>query len=431
MTARLVISEHDQLGGLGDDDHVQYLLLAGRAGGQTAIGGTLTTETLVLQDNVVDANQFTLGPGLVNGLLDGQAGQHDFQCRHIGVGVNAAGNGHLILGGEFFTGTGNKVGVGMFPAYISSGTGNLYGVQGNVFFGGSLWGVGSNINALQFYPAPDYLNGATSWGNANLNLIGITTGGCINIFTRTINCNALLGISVTTLAAIFGGPGSVSANRATAIEVTTPVATTGIIAVQTGIEIQPQLHGTVNQGLWMGGDGAGSDIVLGAGKDARIFYDGTNLIIDPDNVGTGRVYIGVTGDDDLLVNNLYVQEYIYHEGDADTYIRFTGDQIDAVAGNAAMLRLAETDVQDFVSINPTSADIDFRVQGDTGRVIDVDAAIDGLGFYGATPVAKSATYTPTNVTTDRSYDADSTSIDEVADVLGTLIADLKAVGIIG
>ena len=39
-------------------------------------------------------------------------------------------------------------------------------------------------------------------------------------------------------------------------------------------------------------------------------------------------------------------------------------------------------------------------------------------------------YTPTNVTTDRSYDANSTSIDEIADVLGTLIADLQSVGII-
>jgi hypothetical protein len=36
------------------------------------------------------------------------------------------------------------------------------------------------------------------------------------------------------------------------------------------------------------------------------------------------------------------------------------------------------------------------------------------------------TYTPTNVTTDRSYDANSTTTDELADVLGTLIGDLQA-----
>jgi hypothetical protein len=44
--------------------------------------------------------------------------------------------------------------------------------------------------------------------------------------------------------------------------------------------------------------------------------------------------------------------------------------------------------------------------------------------------ASPATYTPTNVTTDRSYDADSTTTAELADVLGTLIADLQSIGLI-
>lgn len=48
----------------------------------------------------------------------------------------------------------------------------------------------------------------------------------------------------------------------------------------------------------------------------------------------------------------------------------------------------------------------------------------------ATLTASSA-YTPTNVTTDRSYDANATTLDEVADVLGTVIADLKSKGILG
>lgn len=40
-------------------------------------------------------------------------------------------------------------------------------------------------------------------------------------------------------------------------------------------------------------------------------------------------------------------------------------------------------------------------------------------------------YTPTNVTPDRSYDANSTTTEELADVLGTLIADLQAAGYLG
>lgn len=55
-----------------------------------------------------------------------------------------------------------------------------------------------------------------------------------------------------------------------------------------------------------------------------------------------------------------------------------------------------------------------------------------LGFFGTTPVARTGkVYTVTNVTTDRAYNANSTSIDELADVLGSLIADLQAYGLLG
>lgn len=39
-------------------------------------------------------------------------------------------------------------------------------------------------------------------------------------------------------------------------------------------------------------------------------------------------------------------------------------------------------------------------------------------------------YTPTNVTTDRSFDATNTSLDEISNVLGSLIASLQGAGII-
>lgn len=65
--------------------------------------------------------------------------------------------------------------------------------------------------------------------------------------------------------------------------------------------------------------------------------------------------------------------------------------------------------------------------------IELDGALnhDGttVGFYGATPVTQQ-TYTISNVTTDRSYDANATTVDELADTLGTLIADLRAVGLV-
>lgn len=73
--------------------------------------------------------------------------------------------------------------------------------------------------------------------------------------------------------------------------------------------------------------------------------------------------------------------------------------------------------------------------GATGVVYDAGsgghAFTGNIGFYGTTPVAQSAAYSVSNAATDRTYDANSTTLNELADVLATLIADLQATGLIG
>jgi hypothetical protein len=59
-----------------------------------------------------------------------------------------------------------------------------------------------------------------------------------------------------------------------------------------------------------------------------------------------------------------------------------------------------------------------------------NGSITDNGDGSFTFVASPATYTPSNVSADRSFDADSTDTAELADVLGTLIADLQAIGIL-
>lgn len=68
-----------------------------------------------------------------------------------------------------------------------------------------------------------------------------------------------------------------------------------------------------------------------------------------------------------------------------------------------------------------------------GPIGDIQVGSSGqkVGFFGNAGAVKSSAYTPTNVTTDRSYDANSTTLDEIADTLGTLIADLQAYNLIG
>ncbi|HEB46964.1 MAG TPA: hypothetical protein ENI22_00660 [Candidatus Pacearchaeota archaeon] len=48
----------------------------------------------------------------------------------------------------------------------------------------------------------------------------------------------------------------------------------------------------------------GSGSGFGTAGDSKLYYDGADLIIDPDVVGTGKVLIGATGDDDLIAGNI-------------------------------------------------------------------------------------------------------------------------------
>lgn len=63
-------------------------------------------------------------------------------------------------------------------------------------------------------------------------------------------------------------------------------------------------------------------------------------------------------------------------------------------------------------------------------LFEADEAGTKIGFFGVSPVVRASAYTPTNVTTDRTYNADATTIDELADILGTLIADLTLYGLL-
>lgn len=82
----------------------------------------------------------------------------------------------------------------------------------------------------------------------------------------------------------------------------------------------------------------------------------------------------------------------------------------------------------------TASSVSFSPNGDIAAT-DVQAAIvelrDDTDTKLSTITIPSPAYTPTNVSTDRAYNANSTTLDELADVLGTVIADLQTAGILG
>jgi hypothetical protein len=79
----------------------------------------------------------------------------------------------------------------------------------------------------------------------------------------------------------------------------------------------------------------------------------------------------------------------------------------------------------------TSTNESFRVENSSGTARFVVRDDGGYGFAGGTVGLAQTGYTTfTNLTTDRTCNANATTVEELADILGTLIEDLKTKGII-
>lgn len=96
--------------------------------------------------------------------------------------------------------------------------------------------------------------------------------------------------------------------------------------------------------------------------------------------------------------------------------------------DSTSFRPVANNTRDFGGSSNTWRDGYFGRNLTIGGTLDHDGST--IGFFGVTPATRAAAYTVTNLTTDRSYDADATTLAEVADVLGTLITDLRTYGLV-
>jgi len=78
----------------------------------------------------------------------------------------------------------------------------------------------------------------------------------------------------------------------------------GIITNVTGIWLAGFSAGTNNSGIVIDGDNAGGDIIFGAGQDSSIYYDGNDLVLDPQLVGSGTIDIKIAPTTGLASNSL-------------------------------------------------------------------------------------------------------------------------------
>jgi len=204
------------------------------------------------------------------------------------------------------------------------------------------------------------------------------------------------------------------------------------------------------------------DLVLGTNNTARITVKGAGGII----IGTGSLTSGALLD---VNGKIYADDGtatspgFSFRGDTNTGFSSTGDNVRVVAGGVLSMSIS----QNSVTLNGTmrlkdgsagAPALTFNLDADNGLYRSADntwhAVSNGATVMTFAPgvvnlptltasrlvatdgsdnlvsVAPAGTYTQTNVSVDRAYDDNATTLDELADVLGILIADLKTINIL-
>jgi len=134
----------------------------------------------------------------------------------------------------------------------------------------------------------------------------------------------------------------------------------GTKTTQYGMFIGNVSTGTNDYGIWLQGaddgaivldDDADGEIILGEGQDATIVYDGTDLVIDPDIVGTGEVQIN----GGLDIAGTFSQEMVTIAAD-DTTPDVSGGSIFTTSANTVSTEITDLD-------NPQAGQIIYIIGG--------------------------------------------------------------------
>jgi hypothetical protein len=185
---------------------------------------------------------------------------------------------------------------------------------------------------------------------------------------------------------------------------------------------------TAQHGIWWG--------TLGS-ADVNIFSNATNsLTVSSNSAGTGAadlkatrsLYAATSVLSPLFTSStavaLTVRGYDNSAG-AGQNITVRGGNAGGISGNGGNVLIYGGNRAGAATYGSVAI---YKIDGTTKRI---ESNETGLGFFAATPVAQDTGWSVSNVTADRVFDANSTTIDEIADVLGTLINQLKNLGLIG
>ena len=131
---------------------------------------------------------------------------------------------------------------------------------------------------------------------------------------------------------------------------------------------------------------AGTNLTFRYASAIRATLDTNGYFSVGANYAPGTHKFAVEGDA-LVEGNLTVNEYIYHNGDADTWIRFVDNGMTLKAGNISFINLdKKSSAPHELTVNDGSNNIDFVVKGNGSNegnpAFKVDASTNRVGING-------------------------------------------------
>ena len=209
-------------------------------------------------------------------------------------------------------------------------------------------------------------NIATNVTNIATNVTNIAATGATNAAAITTNTTNIASTGATNAAAIATNVTNIATN-VTNIAATGATNAADISTVSGLIQTYTAGTGLTLVGTEFNTTGTGYFDALGIGTDSPTY------LLD-------------------VAGNAGFNEYIYHNGDDNTYIQFGVDQIDFVVGGQNMIYLNEGGAghqEDQVVINNALTDVDFHVKGENDEnLFRTDAANDKVGIGIREPVYK-------------------------------------------
>ena len=101
----------------------------------------------------------------------------------------------------------------------------------------------------------------------------------------------------------------------------------------------------------------------------------TTLVVSGTTVGIGTQSPTYTLD---VAGNIGIDEYIFHNGDANTYIRFQNDDINLQVGGKGMIKMDEGN--GVITVNNGNNDLSFVINDTDGN--EIFSALGNKGFVG-------------------------------------------------